>query len=315
MSGWLVTGAGGMLGRDLVAALTAQGEMSTALPRPGLDVTDRAAVAAALAEYRPDVVVNCAGWTAVDDAEAFENEALAVNGDGPANLAWVCAANGSRLVQVSTDYVFAGTASRPYAEDDVPVPRTAYGRTKLAGERAVLRRLPQAGYVVRTAWLYGAHGRNFVATMMRLEGEQPTVDVVDDQHGQPTWTVDVAAQIIALVRSGAPAGIYHATSSGQTTWLGLAREIFRLLGADPSRVLAIKSNALLRPALRPAYSVLGHDAWARCGVAPIVDWRLALRRAFPQLAVAVRTAGETSRTVCLAARQLGPDIPAARLDN
>lgn len=313
MSGWLITGAGGMLGRDLVAALTTRGEVMTALPRRALDVTDGAAVAAALARYRPDVVVNCAGWTAVDDAEAFENEALAVNGNGPANLAGACAANGSRLVQISTDYVFAGTASRPYAEDDVPAPRTAYGRTKLAGERAVLQRLPQASYVVRTAWLYGAHGRNFVATMIRLEGERPTVDVVDDQHGQPTWTVDVAEKIIALVRSDAPAGIYHATSSGQTTWLGLAREIFWLLGADPSRVMAIASSALTRPALRPACSVLGHDAWARCGIAAIADWRLALRRGFPDLAR--RTPGKTSPSVHPAARRLAPMAPSARLDD
>ena len=283
MNGWLVTGAGGMLGRDVVAALARRGEMTTALPRSGLDVADGTAVAAAVAEYRPDVVVNCAGWTAVDDAEASEKEALAVNGHGPANLARACATHGARLVQVSTDYVFAGTASRPYAEDDPPAPRTAYGRTKLAGERAVLRQLPQASYVVRTAWLYGAHGRNFVATMIRLEGERPAVDVVADQIGQPTWTADVAEQIIALVRSGAPAGIYHATSAGQTTWFGLAHEVFRLLGADPSRVSAITSSALNLPAPRPAYSVLGHDAWARCGMASILDWRLALRRAFAEL--------------------------------
>jgi dTDP-4-dehydrorhamnose reductase len=280
---WLVTGSEGMLGRDLVAALSARGESIAAFPRPGLDVTDGAAVAAAVAEYRPDVVVNCAGWTAVDDAEALEEKALAVNGHGPANLAEACAVNGSRLVHVSTDYVFSGTASRPYAEDDAPGPRTAYGRTKLAGERAVLQRLSQASYVVRTAWLYGAHGRNFVATMIRLEGERPTVEVVDDQYGQPTWTTDVAEQIIALVRSSAPAGIYHATSSGQTTWLGLAREIFRLLGADPSRVRPITSSALNRPALRPAYSVLGHDAWTQFGLTPIAEWTQSLRRAFPAL--------------------------------
>ena len=139
-------------------------------------------------------------------------------------------------MQVSTDYVFAGDAGRPYAEDDVPAPRTAYGRTKLAGERAVLNRLPGSGYVVRTAWLYGAHGPSFVRTMIKLADQQPTVDVVDDQHGQPTWTVDVARQIIALAHSTAAPGIYHATSSGQTTWFRLAREIFGLLGADPSRV-------------------------------------------------------------------------------
>ena len=138
---------------------------------------------------------------------------MAVNRDGPANLAGACAAAGSRLVHVSTDYVFAGDAARPYAEDDLPAPRTAYGRTKLAGERAVLDRLPEAGYVLRTAWLYGAHGPNFVRTMIRLEAQRPAVDVVDDQHGQPTWTADVAGQIIALAQAGARPGVYHATSA------------------------------------------------------------------------------------------------------
>jgi dTDP-4-dehydrorhamnose reductase len=287
---WLVTGAGGMLGTDLVAALTSRGEPVTALDRAGLDVTDAAAVTGAIARSRPDVVVNCAAWTAVDDAEAAQDRALAVNAGGAANLAGACAAHGARLVQVSTDYVFAGDAGRPYAEDAVPAPRTAYGRTKLAGERAVLARLPGSGYVVRTAWLYGAHGPSFVRTMIRLEGQRPTVDVVDDQHGQPTWTVDVARQVIALARSAAPAGIYHATSSGQTTWFGLAREIFGLLGADPSRVRPIPSSALPRPAPRPAYSVLGHGAWAQAGIPPIGDWRTALHRAFPGLLATYRAA-------------------------
>ena len=248
MTRWLVTGAGGMLGTDMVAALTSRGEPVTGLNRAGLDVTDAAAVTDAIARGRPDVVVNCAAWTAVDDAEASEEQALAVNAGGAANLAASCAASGARLVQISTDYVFAGDAGRPYAEDDVPAPRTAYGRTKLAGERAVLDRLPESGFVVRTAWLYGAHGPSFVGTMIKLEGQRPTVDVVDDQHGQPTWTVDVARQIVALVHSTAAPGIYHATSGGQTTWFGLAREIFGLLGADPARVRPIPSSALPRPA-------------------------------------------------------------------
>ena len=263
---WLVTGAGGMLGTDLVAALTGRGEPVTGLDRAGLDVTDAAAVADAVTRGQPEVVINCAAWTGVDAAEAAGEQALAVNAGGAANLAAACAAAGARLVQVSTDYVFAGDAARPYAEDDVPAPRTAYGRTKLAGEQAVLDRLPGAGYVVRTAWLYGAYGPSFVATMITLEDQRPAVDVVDDQHGQPTWTADVAGQIIALVRAGAPPGIYHATSSGQTTWFGLAREVFRLLGADPARVRPIPGSALPRPAPRPAYSVLGHDAWARLAV-------------------------------------------------
>ena len=292
---WLVVGSGGMLGRDLVAALESEGEEVFGRTHRELDLTDEEAVRAALHDCRPDVVVNCAAWTAVDNAEAHENEALAVNGNGAAHLAAACAAGPVgpvRLVHMSTDYVFAGDASRPYAEHDATGPRTAYGRTKLAGEQAVLRLLPRSGYVVRTAWLYGAHGPNFVSTMIRLERERPTVDVVTDQRGQPTWTADVAGQIIALVRSpgaasvpgaGAAPGIYHATSSGEGTWFDLAREVFRLLGADPARVQATTSSAYPRPAPRPGYSVLGHDGWASAGIEPIGDWRLALRRALPGL--------------------------------
>jgi dTDP-4-dehydrorhamnose reductase len=285
---WLVAGASGMLGTDLVAALASRGEAVTGLDRAGLDVTDAASVTDAITRHRPDVVVNCAAWTAVDDAEASEEQALAVNAGYADRLAAGCAAAGARMVQVSTDYVFAGDAGRPYAEDDVPAPRTAYGRTKLAGERAVLDRLPESGYVVRTAWLYGAHGGNFVRTMIKLQDQRPAVDVVDDQHGQPTWTADVAGQIIALIHAGAPPGIYHATSSGQTTWFGLAQEIFGLLGADPARVRPVPSSTLSRPAPRPAYSVLGHGAWARLGVPPIGEWRAALHRAFPELLAAQR---------------------------
>lgn len=288
MSRWLVVGSGGMLGQDLVAILTAEGVDVTGLTRRDLDITDGAAVRAAVRAARPDVLVNCAAWTAVDDAETHEDQAYQVNATGAAHLAEACTAghgNGAtRLVHISTDYVFAGDARTPYAEHAPVAPRTAYGRSKLAGEQAVLRLLPGAGYVVRTAWLYGAHGPNFVATMIRLEGERPTVDVVDDQRGQPTWTADVARQVIALVRSGGAGGVFHATSSGEATWYDLAREVFTLLGADPDRVRATSSSMFVRPAPRPAYSVLGHDGWARVGVEAIGDWRLALRRAFPALA-------------------------------
>jgi dTDP-4-dehydrorhamnose reductase len=280
---WLVVGSGGMLGRDLVAALNATGDEVLGRTHRQLDITDEAAVRAAVHGCRPDVVVNCAAWTAVDDAKAHENEALRVNGNGAAHLAAACADDRVRLVHMSTDYVFGGDASRPYAEHDAAGPRTAYGRTKLAGEQAVLQLLPRSGYVVRTAWLYGAHGPNFVSTMIRLERERPTVAVVDDQRGQPTWTADVAGQIIALVGSPGAAGIYHATSSGEASWFELAREVFRLVGADPARVQATTSSAYPRPDPRPGYSVLGHDGWASAGIEPIGDWRLALRRALPGL--------------------------------
>lgn len=286
---WLIAGAGGMLGRDLAAALEARGADFVALTRADLDITDQAAVRDALRRCQPDIVVNCAGWTAVDAAELHEAEAQAVNGAGAAHLAAAIAAGGargSRLVQISTDYVFAGDAGKPYAEDDPTGPRTAYGRSKLAGEHAVRQILPGASYVVRTAWLYGAGGTNFVRTMIRLERERPAVDVVADQHGQPTWAADVAGKVIALAGAGAPAGTYHATSSGQATWCELAREVFRLLGADPARVRAISTAGYPVPAPRPAYSVLGHRAWANSGIEPIGDWRDALRRAFPALAAA-----------------------------
>ena len=275
----MVAGSGGMLGQDLVAALRrAPGDHEvTAADRSSLDITDPDACLAAVAGH--DVVVNAAAWTAVDDAETHETQAFSVNAVGAANLARACSPAGARMVQVSTDYVFAGDATSPYAEDAPLAPRSAYGRSKAAGEWAVRTHLPSASWIVRTAWLYGAHGPNFVKTMARLASERDTVSVVDDQRGQPTWTVDLAAAILRLVEAQAPFGTYHGTSSGETTWFGFAQEIFRLLGHDPARVLATTSEAFVRPAPRPAYSVLGHDAWQGAGVAPIREWSEALAAA------------------------------------
>ena len=304
MTRLLVVGAGGMLGRDLLEVLNGpfadDGRFEvTGLDRAGLDVTDPDAVHAAVARTRPDVVVNCAAWTAVDDAETHEGPAFAVNAVGPANLARACATSGARLVHISTDYVFAGDATTPYPEDAPIAPRSAYGRTKAAGEWAVRAYLPDRHTILRTAWLYGAHGPNFVATMARLEATRDTVDVVDDQTGQPTWTHDVARQIAVVVQAGPadsagsaavgvgmPLGTLHATSSGATTWYHLARAVFELLGADPDRVHPTTSAAFVRPAPRPAWSVLGHQRWAGTGIAPIRDWREALTAAIPALMLA-----------------------------
>jgi dTDP-4-dehydrorhamnose reductase len=280
-----------MLGRDMHGRLRREGAQVTALARRDLDITDATAVRATIRRVRPDVIVNCAAWTAVDAAEEHEAETHAVNGTGPANLAAVCSSSGIRLVQPSTDYVFDGAARRPYAENAVAAPRNAYGRTKLAGERAVLEQAGDLGFVLRTAWLYGAHGPNFVRTMLRLERLRPSLDVVDDQHGQPTWTMDVTGQIVALIEGGAAPGIYHATSAGQATWCSLAREVFRLLGADPARVNAVSTSAIGRPAQRPVYGVLGHNGWSRAGIAPIGDWQSALRRALPELIAAETASG------------------------
>jgi dTDP-4-dehydrorhamnose reductase len=307
MSRWLVTGAAGMLGQDLMVMLREHDQDVTGLSRRDLDVRDESAVRETLRRHQPTVVVNCAAWTAVDDAEAHEPEALLVNGNGAGHLAAACRAVGARLVQVSTDYVFSGDSRQPYAEDDPPAPRTAYGRTKLAGERAVLEILPDSGYVIRTAWLYGAHGHSFVRAMIGLAGKQDCVDVVADQWGQPTWTVDVAEQIIALIRSQAPAGIYHATSAGQVTWFAVAREIFRLLDADPARVRAVTSSSYPRPAPRPAWSVLSHGRLVAAGIEPIDGWRTSLSRAFPLLLPGAPAEGRPPR-----GHDAGRDRPAAR---
>ncbi|WP_194891673.1 dTDP-4-dehydrorhamnose reductase [Catenulispora pinisilvae] len=273
---WLVTGAGGQLGADLVALLKAEpAAQVTALTRAELDVTDAAAVTAAVDGH--DIVVNAAAWTDVDGAETHEAQATAVNGGGVSSLASACAAGGARLITVSTDYVFDGKGTAPYAEYAPTDPINAYGRSKLVGEQAVLAVLPETGYVVRTAWLYGAHGANFVRTMLRLAGERETLDVVDDQAGQPTWTGALAGQLIALgLASGAPAGIYHGTAAGQTTWFGLARAVFEEAGLDPERVRPTTSDKYVRPAERPKYSVLGHDRWAEAGIPEMADWRAML---------------------------------------
>ena len=199
---WLITGAGGMLGRDLVRVLRDYPSVTvTAVDRAGLDISDPDAVARAVAGH--DVVINAAAWTDVDGAEAAEDAATDINGRAVADLARACAAAQARLLHVSTDYVFPGDAHSPYQEDAPTKPINAYGRSKLLGEEAVLRTLPGAGYVVRTAWLYGEHGRNFVTTMLRLAADRDTVDVVDDQHGQPTWSYALARRLVELGGDGA----------------------------------------------------------------------------------------------------------------
>ncbi|WP_349899497.1 dTDP-4-dehydrorhamnose reductase [Parafrigoribacterium soli] len=272
---YLITGASGMLGRDLQDALA--GRDVTALSRAELDVTDADAVLAAVAGH--DVVINAAAYTKVDDAETHEADAYAINATGAANLATAAAAHGAVLVQVSTDYVFDGAATSPYAEDAAVNPVSAYGRTKAEGERLALEANPERTIIIRTAWLYGAHGPNFAKTMLRLAATHETVSVVTDQVGQPTWTLDLARQIVALLDSGATSGIHNATASGEASWYDFTREIFRVSKLDPDRVRPTDSSQFVRPAPRPAYSVLGHDSWSRVGLEAMRDWRVALQDA------------------------------------
>jgi dTDP-4-dehydrorhamnose reductase len=287
----LVTGVGGQLSDDLLLKVRdAKDTFARGLTIKDLDITDAFAVQDMIVGWdrivrsdNPDhrlVVVNCAAYTAVDKAEEDEETAYAVNAAGPALLATACAKVGAKLIHVSTDYVFPGDATSPYDVDDPTGPKGAYGRTKLAGEQAVREILPESSYVVRTAWLYGAHGHNFVKTMARLEKERETLNVVDDQRGSPTWSADLAAGLLALAGSDAAPGIYHGTNRGETTWRGFAQAVFEELGADPERVLATTSDAYPTPAARPAYSVLSPRSWDEAGLPPLRDWREALAEAF-----------------------------------
>lgn len=267
---WVVVGASGMLGADLVPLLTSRGHAVVPLGRRDLDLTDPDAVARAV--NGASVVVNCAAYTAVDAAQDHEQEAFEVNAVLAATLARAATAAGARMVQLSTDYVFDGDARVPYPEDAPVRPSSAYGRTKAAGEWAV-RALAPDHLVVRTAWLYGATGSCFPRTIARVVAERGGAEVIDDQVGQPTWTVDLADLVERLVRVGAPAGVYHGTSSGRTSWFGFARAVIESAGGDPEQVRPISSSGYLRPAPRPSFSVLDHGALVGAGVEPISDWR------------------------------------------
>lgn len=271
----VVTGAGGMLGAALVPALAAAGHGVVGLARADLDVTDRAAVEAAFRDLRPELVLHTAAYTKVDQAESEPEQAEAVNHLGAAHVAAAAARQGARLVHYSTDYVFDGRASRPIPVDAAAAPLGVYGATKWRGETAV-RTHHRAPWILRTSWLYGAGGPNFVDTMRRLAGTQPEVRVVHDQIGSPTWTVELARLTLALVRADAAPGTYHAVCQGQCSWYELAKAIWDELElATP--LTAIPSTELARPAPRPAYSVLDPASLQAIGIEP-QHWLDALRQ-------------------------------------
>jgi dTDP-4-dehydrorhamnose reductase len=250
----LVTGAAGMLGHDVIAAAERAGHDVIPLSRAQLDVRDRAAVRAAVASARPDVVVNCAAWTDVDGAEAEEEAATAINGAGAGNVAAAAADAGAFLVHVSTDYVFDGTSGAPYVESSPTSPLNAYGRSKLAGEAAVAAAAPGRHAIVRTSWLFGRAGRNFVATMLGLARERDELTVVDDQVGCPTFTGHLAVALVDIAERRLD-GVRHVAGGGACSWHDLAAAAFAATGAE----IALERGttaALGRPAPRPAYSVL-----------------------------------------------------------
>jgi len=270
----VVTGAGGMLGRDVLLAAERAGHEPIGLARADLDVTDAAAVRRALSELEPDVVINCAAWTDVDGAEGAEAAATAVNGRGAGNIA----AAAPVIVQPSTDYVFDGSKRTPYVESDPVGPQGAYGRSKLAGERGVAAANPRH-FVVRTSWLFGVHGRNFVNTMLTAERDE--LKVVDDQVGCPTYTGHLASALVQLAGRD-DYGVHHLAGAGECSWFEFAGEIFRQAAKDV-RVVPCTTAEFPRPAPRPAYSVLGSE---RLDPIRLPDWRSGLADYLAERAVA-----------------------------
>lgn len=268
MNGVLVLGAAGMLGRAVLTCALDEGAEATGLTHDQLDICDEALVAEALARHDPEAVINCAAWTDVDGAQSDPQGAHRVNAVGAGVVAQAVARTGATLVHVSTDYVFDGSGSRPYLESDPTAPATAYGESKLEGERAV-RAASERHAIVRTAWLFGAGGTNFVDTMLRLAGEgRDELRVVSDQVGCPTWTGHLAPALLAVARAR-PGGVLHVAGAGSCTWNALAREVLSRAGYAVT-VAPATSEEMRRPAPRPTYSVLGSE---REEAPHLADWR------------------------------------------
>ena len=277
----LVTGAGGQLGREVVDVCTAAGDEVVACDHATLDVSDRDAVLQTVVAAGPDTVVHAGAWTNVDGCETEPERAFRVNALGTRHVAEAARMAGARVVYVSTDYVFDGTASTPYTEWDEPNPQSVYARSKLAGEREVLSQLPAAA-VVRTGWVCGVHGNNLLKTILRLASEHDRLTFVDDQHECPTFTEDLAGMIRRLVVSRLP-GIFHVTNQGPTTPFEFAQAVLAASGQDPERVAPVKMASFARPAARPLYAVLDNAALRLQGIPLLDEWRIPLERTVKEL--------------------------------
>ena len=276
-----------MLGQDLVAALRAAGHEVMAWDIERCDITRPEQVRAALEGSRPALLFHCAAYTDVDGAEADPAGAMRVNAGGTAQVAAACRAVGAGMVYLSTDYVFDGRSRTPYREGDAPNPLNAYGRSKCAGEEAVRAAGLRRAWIVRSAWLYGTGGRNFVRAIVERAAQGGPLRVVDDQEGSPTYTADLAAAL-CRIPEGVPPGTYHVTNAGSTTWFAFARAILERAGMPGIPLEPIPTAASGRPAPRPAYSVLANDRWATATGTPLRPWPEALEAFLSTLALPAR---------------------------
>jgi len=284
---WAITGGSGQLSRSLVDLLDKEGVPYITWSHKDLDVADDSSVTL-IKETCPDLLINCAAWTNVDAAEEFPERAARVNQVGPRNMARAAKELKIPLVHISTDYVFSGQSGKPWSTDSKTEPMSSYGLSKLLGEKEISKNLDANFYILRTAWLYGPYGRNFSKTILKKAlTSKDSINVVNDQIGQPTTTKSLAQQIFKVAKSRVPSGIYHATNTGQASWWDFARVIFELAGEDVERVRPSTSEDFPSKVKRPKYSVLDQSAWSKVGMETMPEWREALKEVFPEIRNAV----------------------------
>ena len=284
---WAITGGSGQLSRSLVDLLDKEGVPYIAWSHKDLDVADDSSISV-IKEISPDLLINCAAWTNVDAAEEFPEKATRVNQVGPRNMARAAKELNIPLIHISTDYVFSGQSRQPWSTDSKTEPTSTYGLSKLLGEKEISKSLDGNFYILRTAWLYGPYGRNFSKTILKKAlTSKDSINVVNDQIGQPTTTKSLAEQIFKVAKQKIPSGTYHATNTGQASWWDFAREIFELAGEDVERVRPSTSEDFPSNVKRPKYSVLDQSAWSKVGMETMPEWRRALKEVFPEIRKAV----------------------------
>jgi dTDP-4-dehydrorhamnose reductase len=281
---WLIAGANGQLGRCLQKTLDSRGIVFVALSRSDLDVKNISQVKKLVNSTKPDVVINAAAYTNVEQAEIDSDEAFKVNQLSAANLAVASRSVNAKLVHFSTDYVFSGNGNSPWQVNDLTEPLSIYGKSKLAGEVEILKEYPEKSLIIRTAWLYSPYGKNFYKSMLMkaLNGGE-SVRVVNDQEGQPTSAYDLAELTVNAVNKNVPPGVFHATNAGSCSWFEFAQYIFEIVGADPARVTPVLSSEFATKVQRPKYSVLDNKKWSEFGLVPLGHWKDSVKKALPDM--------------------------------
>jgi len=281
---WLITGANGQLGRCLQKTLGTSGIDFVALTHTDLDITNIALLMESINSIKPDVVINAAAYTNVEQAEIDSDEAFRINQLGAANVAIVSKSVEAKLVHFSTDYVFTGNGISPWRVNDLAEPISIYGKSKLAGEIEILKEYPGNSLIIRTAWLYSPYGKNFYKTMLtKALNSDESVRVVSDQKGQPTSALDVAELTVKVVTKNVASGIFHGTNAGSCSWFEFAKYIFEVAGADTARVIPVLSSEFTTKVQRPKYSVLDNQKWSEFGILPLGSWKDSVQKVLPDM--------------------------------